>query len=137
MIPHTIRLRHPWDPSPAADGRIAYLRRFNRPTNLDAWERVSLEIDRAMSCGEVGLNGRLLGSLKVGEFFAVDVTDLLQASNELRVEIDPATTAAAPPITRMIYVVDVDEPLGSPIGDARLVIRAVQAADKISEESHG
>lgn len=130
MIPHAICLRHPWDQSPADNGRAVYLRRFNRPTNLDAWERVSLEIDRAMFCGQVSLNGTLLGPIEVGEFFAADVTELLQSTNELQVEVDPQTAAATPPPTSTIYVVDADEPAGSPIGDARLVIRTVAAREE-------
>jgi hypothetical protein len=137
MIPHAIRLRHPWDQSPAANGRVAYLRRFNRPTNLDAWETVTLEIDRAMFRGEVTLNGSPLGQLAVGEFFSADVTSLLEATNDLRAEIDPATAALAPPPTSTIYVVETEEPPGSPIGDVRLVIRAVQAAGEIEAENRG
>ena len=57
MIPHPIRLRHPWDELPGSEaGKIAYRRKFQRPTNLDAWERVTLEIDRAIYSGEVRFN---------------------------------------------------------------------------------
>jgi hypothetical protein len=137
MIPHAIRLRHPWDQSPVAGGRLAYLRRFNRPTNLDPWETVTLEIDRAMFRGHITLNGVLLGPLEVGEFFSADVTSQLQSVNELRVEVDPATASVAPPPTSTIYVVEADEPPGSPIGDVRLLIRAVQAASDSGAEDRG
>jgi hypothetical protein len=125
MIPHSIRLRHPWDELPGATtGTLVYRRRFQRPTNLDAWERVTLEIDRAIYSGTVALNGAELGKLQAGEYFTADVTPLLKSQNELSVEVDPKTRLAAVPATQTIYVIDPDEPPGSPIGDVRLVIRA-------------
>jgi hypothetical protein len=125
MIPHSIRLRQPWEELPAESGRMLYRRRFNRPTGLDAWERVALEIDRAMLVGEVSLNGFLLGQLMPGQLFVADITPHLQAANELSVEADPQTVLPTPPQSNSIYIVDPTEPLGSPIGDVRLVIRAV------------
>jgi hypothetical protein len=126
MIPHSIRLRHPWDELPGGSPEtIVYRRRFQRPTNLDVWESVTLEIDRAVCSGTVALNGIALGNLQAGEFFTAEVTSLLQSQNELSVEIDPKTRLATMPETKNIYVVDPDEPPGSPIGDVRLVIRAV------------
>lgn len=129
MIPHPIRLRQPWDEVPASQsGRTAYRRRFNRPSGLDAWESVTLEIDRVLFCGEAALNGTPLGKLQTGELFAVDITSLLQDSNELIVEVDPNTAAAKPTPSATIYIVDPNEPPGSPIGEARLVIRTVSSA---------
>ena len=125
MIPHSIRLRQPWEEVPAGDGRVAYRRRFNRPTGLDAWERVSLEIDRAVLAGAVSLNGFLLGQLMPGQLFAADITPHLQAANELSVEAGPQTVLPTLPQSNSIYIVDPTEPLGSPIGEVRLVIRAV------------
>ena len=53
MMPHPIRLRHPWDELPAvAPGKVAYRRRFNRPTGLGAHEIVTLEVDRIVFRGE-------------------------------------------------------------------------------------
>jgi hypothetical protein len=127
MIPHSIRLRHPWDELPGSEaGKFAYRRKFQRPTNLDAWERVTLEIDRAIYSGEVRFNSALLGQLQAGEFFSVDITDRLALQNELVIEIDPHTHLAAIPATQTIYVVEPGEPLGSPIGDVRLVISAIR-----------
>jgi hypothetical protein len=135
MIPHSIRLRHPWDELPGSElGKIAYRRRFQRPTNLDAWERVTLEIDRAIYSGEVRFNSALLGPLQAGEFFAADITDQLALQNELLIEIDPCTRLAAIPATQTIYVVEPDEPLGSPIGDVRLVISAIRPSDGFLKE---
>jgi hypothetical protein len=126
MIPHSIRLRHPWDELPGGTAEtIIYRRRFQRPTNLDASECVTLEIDRAVCSGTVALNGIAIGNLQAGEYFAAEVTSLLQSQNELSFEIDPKTRLATTPETQTIYVVDPDEPPGSPIGDVRLVIRAV------------
>jgi hypothetical protein len=130
MIPHSIRLRQPWDEVPAEAGRTIYRRRFNRPTGLDAWERVSLEIDRAVVIGTVSLNGALLGQVVPGQLFTADITPHLQLANELRVEADPQTALASPPPSNSVYIVDPTEPLGSPIGDVRLVIRAVHPGPK-------
>jgi hypothetical protein len=128
MIPHPIRLRQPWDevPTKSADGK-AYCRRFNRPTGLDAWETVCLEIDRAMYCGEVSLNGVSLGKLKTGELFVAEITALWKPANELVVEVDRATAVKGPIPSVSIYVIDPDEPPSSPIGEVRLLIRAVSA----------
>ena len=128
MIPHSIRLRHPWDEvAPSTPDRKAFRRRFNRPTGLDPWETVSLEVDRVLYCGEVALNGTALGELQTSELFAADVTGLLQESNLLTIEVDPKTAADKLPSSASIYIVDAEEPPGSPIGDVRLVIRAHSA----------
>lgn len=146
MLPHTIRLREPWesDPGtltqgvegsgvdhrevpPGGEGRAVYRRRFNRPTNLDAWERVALEIDRAIFAGEVMLNGKAVGRMTPGELFSVDVTTLLEAQNELAVTVLLATRLSHPPESSSIYARDPNEPLGSPVGDVQLVIRTAPA----------
>ncbi|HEY2882318.1 MAG TPA: hypothetical protein VGJ15_07795 [Pirellulales bacterium] len=124
MLPHPIRLRRPWEEVPTAtQDRKAYLRRFNRPTGLDTWETVTLEIDRILYRGDVSLNGTPLGTIEVGEFFTSDITSLLRDANELCVEVDPATATAAAPVSHSVYIVEPDEPPGSPIGEVRLVIR--------------
>jgi hypothetical protein len=130
MIPHPIRLRHPWDELPGTvPGRATYRRRFNRPTGLDTWERVSLEVDRAIFSGEISLNGTNLGHFEAGQFFQADITRLLQAANELNVDVDHQTALSQPPPTTSVYAVGPDEPLGSPIGDVRLVIRTIHPSD--------
>jgi hypothetical protein len=112
---------------------VVYSRRFKQPTGLDTWEQVSLEVDRTIFSGEITLNGHSLGHLESGQFFSADITQILQPANELRAEVDPKTTSAGPgqatappqpPPSHSVYIVDPDEPLGSPIGDVRLVIRA-------------
>jgi hypothetical protein len=124
MIPHPIRLRHPWETEGSAAGNVTYRRKFNRPTGLDLWEQVTLEIDRAVVAGQVSLNGTSLGQLKPGEFFTADISSLLAPANELCVLADPRSALAAPPGSSSIYITDPDEPLGSPVGDVRLVIRS-------------
>jgi hypothetical protein len=125
MIPHTIRLRHPWE---QVEGGVAerkvFRRRFNRPTGLDAWERVTLEIDRALFCGHLFLNSSPLGEFRPGEVFAAEITPILLPANELIAEVDPPTAVAGPVESASIYIVDPQEEPGSPIGDVRLVIRA-------------
>jgi len=127
MIPHPIRLRQPWDEAPAkAAGNRAFSRLFNRPTGLESHETVCVEIDRAVYCGEVALNGVSLGNLETGELFAAEITALLKLANELVVEVDPATAVTGPIPSASIYVIDPNEPPSSPIGEVRLVIRSVR-----------
>ena len=134
MVPHPIRLRHPWDELPAADsGRVRYRRMFKCPTGLDTWERVWLEVDRIVFPGEIFLNVRSLGRLQPTEFFSADVTSLLQPNNELIVEVDRQAAGdsdnQAHPVSHSAYIVEPDAPLGSPVGDVRLVIRASHPGD--------
>ena len=128
VIPHSIRLRHPWDELPGSVvGQTVYRRLFKQPTNLDRWERVFLEVDRTLVSGEFFLNGTRIGRLEYGEFFSVDITELLAPQNELRVEAisGPGETRQAPP-SHSIYITDPNEPPGSLVGDVRLLIRTVQ-----------
>jgi len=126
MIPHPIRLRQPWDEVPAKrEGWKSFRRAFNRPTGLETHETVCVEIDRAVYCGEVSLNGVSLGNLETGDLFAAEITALLAPANELLVEVDPATALTGPIPSASIYVVDPNEPPSSPIGEVRLVIRSV------------
>jgi len=134
MIPHPIRLRHPWDELPAAaPGHVCYRRMFKCPTGLDTWERVWLEVDRIIFPGEIFLNAHPLGRLQPGELFSADVTSLLQLNNELNVEVDRQAAGASPaqthPVSHSAYIVDPNSPLGSPFGDVRLVIRASHPGD--------
>src|SRR5689334_5491123 len=128
MIPHSIRLRHPWETIPSEAGRATFRRTFNSPTGLDAWQRVSLEIDRVIVSAEVSLNDVALGRLSPGELFVADITDVLKPGNELLVAGDLPTPVVSPPPSNSVYIVEPDEPLGSPIGDVRLVIRMVHPA---------
>jgi hypothetical protein len=130
MLPHPIRLRHPWDETPSAiQGKVVYRRRFNSPTKLDSWEGVLLEIDRAIFCGEISLNGTVLGRLESGQFFSAEITALMRPSNELVAEVDCHSQLSPPPVSASVYIVEPDHPLGSPIGDVRLVIRSAPDSD--------
>jgi hypothetical protein len=138
MIPHPIRLRHPWDELPGASpGQITHRRAFKQPTGLDSWERVFLEVDRTLVSAPIVLNGHPIGHLEYGQFFSADITSLLQPNNELQVTVESARAATAspasdanrqPPPSHSVYITDPTEPTGSPIGDVRLLIRTVHPA---------
>jgi hypothetical protein len=123
---HSIRLRHPWEETSAAGEPPKYLRRFNKPTGLDEWERVTLEIDRITHPGSVTLNGKQLGEFEPNGFLAAEITAMLQPANELVVELASADPIAGPPVSHSIYIVEPDTPLGSPFGDVRLTIQTVR-----------
>lgn len=121
MLPHRMHLKGPWqyewlgpsdalppDVEPAgrlkmpaewrtsfgsAAGTARFRRRFNRPTNLDADERVFVVLDGVGGTGEARLDDRRLGTVDGAQGSAAfDVTDLLKPANELVVELefDPA-----------------------------------------------
>ena len=69
-------------------GRIVFRRRFQRPTNLDDNERVHIAFDGIGGRADVAVNGHPLGSLKNNtETVSFDMTDLLEPSNELTVDL--------------------------------------------------
>jgi hypothetical protein len=123
---HSIRLRHPWEEISSVGELPKYRRRFNRPTSLDEWERVTLEIDRITHPGSVSLNGAPLGRFDPNSFFTADVTAMLQPANELVVGLASGEPLADPPVSHSIYIVEPDAPLGSPFGDVRLTIQTVR-----------
>jgi hypothetical protein len=123
---HSIRLRHPWEEISTAGELPKYRRRFNRPTGLDEWERVTLEIDRITHPGSISLNGAPLGQFEPNGFFSADATQLLRPANELIVDLAAAEPIASPPVSHSIYIVEPDAPLGSPFGDVRLTIQTVR-----------
>src|SRR5690606_26025800 len=106
--------------------RVRHRRKFNRPTGLDEWERVWLEVDRTMCAGEVLVGETPVGRLAPGEYFAADITPHLQRANEISVDVEPGSVLQSPPPSSTIYVTpDPDAPPSSPVGEVRLVIRAV------------
>jgi hypothetical protein len=130
MMPHSIRLRHPWEELPATVAGIkVFRRRFNSPTGLDPWETVSLEIDRIPFAGSISLNGEPLGEFVQDGLFSSEITALLKPNNELIAEIDLQKSGQGQSVSHSIYIVDPDEPPGSPIGEVRLVIRAKSRDD--------
>ena len=125
MTHHIIRLRGPWEyrvltsDSPlsghltmpadwgstlGADfrGRVAYRRRFGRPTGLGPADRVELVIGRVDALGSVRLNGEPLGEIPAGgQPWRCDVTAALRRRNELIVEVElPHAPDHARPVSR-------------------------------------
>jgi hypothetical protein len=82
---HRIRLGPPWDAVAEPDGRTRHTRRFGRPTNQGAAERVHL-VAELPEGSEVRLNGVTLES--------TDVTDRLLPRNELVILV-PSDAAPA------------------------------------------
>jgi hypothetical protein len=123
---HSIRLRHPWVEISTTGELPKYRRRFNKPTGLDEWERVTLEIDRITHAGSVVLNGKPLGEFEPNGFFTAEITAMLQPANELIVDLATAEPVAGAPVSHSIYIVEPDTPLGSPFGAVRLTIQTVR-----------
>ena len=59
-MPHTIRLRGPWEYDHLTN---RFTRRFHRPTGLTATSRVWLVVKSADSPARVDLNGQILGEI--------------------------------------------------------------------------
>jgi len=87
---------------PSFCGRVAFHRRFGRPTGLGPADRVDLVIDGVGPSGSVRLNGESLGEIPLGwQVWRCDVTTRLRQRNELIVEIErPPVTDGKPPIPR-------------------------------------
>jgi beta-galactosidase/beta-glucuronidase len=69
-------------------GRVVFRRRFQRPTNLEDNERVHIAFDGIGGRADVAVNGHPLGSLENNaETVSFDMTDLLEPSNELTVDL--------------------------------------------------
>src|SRR5438552_1503551 len=69
-------------------GRVRFRRRFGSPRQLDPHERLWLTFAGAEASAEVWLNGHFLGRHQGSEAFEFEVTSLLQARNELIVEVE-------------------------------------------------
>jgi hypothetical protein len=117
--PHRIRLRGPWQCEPLARrdstaplpapcqmmmpcrwgdgglgdfaGRVRFRRRFGLPTRLDPQEHVWITFAGIAGEAEISLNGQPLGSWTGNEGpLGFEITGLLQARNELTVEVTAA-----------------------------------------------
>lgn len=105
-VPPSGRLTMPadWGATLGADfcGRVAYHRRFGRPTGLGPADRVELAIDRVDALGSVRLNGESLGEIPAGgQPWRCDVTARLRRRNELIVEVElPHVPHGTPPVSR-------------------------------------
>ncbi len=108
----------------------------NNPPASMPGKRVFLEVDRTLVSAGVILNGHSIGHLEYGQYFSADITSLLQLNNELQVTVEtvsaPSATVSEPnpanrqqPPSHSVYLTDPAEPIGSPIGDVRLLIRTV------------
>lgn len=101
-----------WAASLGADfrGRVAYLRRFGKPTNLSPTEQVWLVCEGAAEHASLAVNGHQLGSVtgpnSLAEF---DVTTLLGERNEL------------------VATVESNQATGGLTGEVRLEIREASA----------
>jgi hypothetical protein len=74
---------------PGFAGCVRFRRRFGYPGRLDPTDRVWLTFAGLEGSAEIRLNGRFLGHVAApAGTFEFDVTGLLQARNELMVEVD-------------------------------------------------
>jgi hypothetical protein len=73
---------------PGFGGRVRFRRRFGYPGRIDAHERVWLTFEDVAGEAEIRLNDRALGfHNRAASPFEFDVTSLLQARNELIVDV--------------------------------------------------
>ena len=102
--PGRIMMPNDWRATLGGDfhGRVSYLRRFGRPTGLDAADRVELVIDRVDAFGCAALNGQGLGEIAAGgQAWRCDITPWLRPRNELVIEVElPQVTADGPVLAR-------------------------------------
>ena len=110
--PHQIRLRGPWQAEPidppgeprrvilpatlAGCGlgncrRVRFRRRFGRPRQIDAYERVWLVGEPITGRAAFQLNGRELATVDSAVPFSFPVTDLLAERNELTIDLTVAS----------------------------------------------
>ena len=114
--PHRIRLRGPWECEPLKrlspggplppsrrmtlpcrwaeggltdfSGRVRFRRRFGYPGQIDDYERVWLTVAGLSDSAEVWLNGAMLGNCAGDGPFESEITRLLQARNELIMDVE-------------------------------------------------
>lgn len=87
----TSRVRMPatWqDAFGAVAGTVLLRRRFGRPSNLEAHERIHVTLDCLAGDAEVAVNGATVASaIASAEPQSFDVTDRLKTSNELSIKL--------------------------------------------------
>jgi beta-galactosidase/beta-glucuronidase len=70
-------------------GRVRYVRRFGRPTNLDSAQQVWLVCDGVDLLGRCTLNGRTLGAIEgYRQAARFDITSELAERNELTIDVE-------------------------------------------------
>lgn len=112
-LPHTIRLRHPWQIEPLSDSprHVRCTRHFHKPTGLGGG-RVWLVVDAPAGANKVILNGVLVGQAsrfskpdlsnsdgqagRLSYDFRYDITTLLAPRNQIEIEL-PADAANSLP----------------------------------------
>lgn len=72
-------------------GRVRFRRRFGCPRQIDPHERLWLTFAGAEGTADVWLNGQFLGRHEGPEAFEFEMTGLVQARNELTVEVEAPT----------------------------------------------
>lgn len=97
MNAHRIRLRRPWQRE-VAEQAVRWRRRFHRPTGLQSHQRVLLVVEGLAAEGRATLNGRELGPLASDASpCRFDVSQRLEANNELVLELDVSPPVGATP----------------------------------------
>ena len=94
-MPHTIRLRHPWQCTACAGG-ACWQRSFNWPAALSDGETAELWIENLPPNALVRLNDQSLSATAAGRF---EVTSILSLHNRLSIEIpaaEPSTQTECP-----------------------------------------
>jgi hypothetical protein len=70
-------------------GRVRYVRTFQKPTGLDAGERVWLVVEPPRSLGTVRLANQMLGTVRIDEPAGrFDITSLLADRNTLEIVVE-------------------------------------------------
>ena len=70
-------------------GRVLYQRRFGRPSNLGANQRIELILHKINGFAMIALNGRQLREIELGDpVCRCELTDLLLPRNDLRIEVN-------------------------------------------------
>ncbi len=73
----------------STSGTVRFFRRFGQPTNLESEERVFIVFDGVGGSARVAVNDHILGTMSDSDRpIGFEVTNLLQASNQLVVELD-------------------------------------------------
>ena len=122
-LPAAARVTMPadWSGVCGADflGRVRYRRTFNKPTGLEAGERVFLVVERPRSWGRVELNRKPLGDVSRGDSIGrFNITAVLEDHNQLEIVVEhPALDGAFPANDDG----DLDAP-GGLVGEVRLEI---------------
>lgn len=104
-MPHSIRLREPWDVEPAAGGLKRHRRFFNKPTGLESGDRVWIVVEGAVGLSELTLNGSppphapspkvaVEGTANDDELRSYEVTTLLNLRNELVLVTEDSPTSS-------------------------------------------